>query len=371
MVLFCLFDCKHKNFCTFVAQTEIKMKNIKKKVKIKDVVKYLLMLALAGFLLYFAFRDISWNDFVAGLRSCNYWWILLSMIISWIVVILRGWRWRLMMRPLSKEITRLEAYDAYNICYLANLVLPRSGEVVRCGMIANSGKATFEGALGTVVLERTWDLMCVVIVTLPLFFFGTFKSFIIENMWHPFVESLPFRAVWLVVALILFIAAIVLIFRVYRKKIAATRFGAKVIKVWKGLVEGIKAGFRMENKWAFFGYSALIWLGYWAMSMFTLYAFPVSAGLNLWDALFLMVVGSLGWIVPVQGGFGAYHFIVAMTLVPVYGFTQSDGLIFATISHESQVVQMLICGIISLITYAIYSKKYKKPLQLSGNENCH
>jgi hypothetical protein len=238
-------------------------------------------------------------------------------------------------------------------------------------MIANSGKATFEGALGTVVLERTWDLMCVVIVTLPLFFFGTFKSFIIENMWHPFVESLPFRAVWLVVALILFIAAIVLIFRVYRKKIAATRFGAKVIKVWKGLVEGIKAGFRMEHKWAFFGYSALIWLGYWAMSMFTLYAFPVSAGLNLWDALFLMVVGSLGWIVPVQGGFGAYHFIVAMTLVPVYGFTQSDGLIFATISHESQVVQMLICGIISLITYAIYSKKYKKPVQLSGNENCH
>lgn len=347
------------------------MKNIKKKVKIKDVVKYLLMLALAGFLLYFAFRDISWNDFVAGLRSCNYWWILLSMIISWIVVILRGWRWRLMMRPLSKEITRLEAYDAYNICYLANLVLPRSGEVVRCGMIANSGKATFEGALGTVVLERTWDLMCVVIVTLPLFFFGTFKSFIIENMWHPFVESLPFRAVWLVVALILFIAAIVLIFRVYRKKIAATRFGAKVIKVWKGLVEGIKAGFRMEHKWAFFGYSALIWLGYWAMSMFTLYAFPVSAGLNLWDALFLMVAGSLGWIVPVQGGFGAYHFIVAMTLVPVYGFTQSDGLIFATISHESQVVQMLICGIISLITYAIYSKKYKKPVQLSGNENCH
>ena len=114
-----------------------------------------------------------------------------------------------MMRPLSKEITRLEAYDAYNICYLANLVLPRSGEVVRCGMIANSGKATFEGVLGTVVLERTWDLICVVIVTLPLFFFGTFKDFLIEKMWQPFVESLPFKAVWLFVGIILFIVAIV------------------------------------------------------------------------------------------------------------------------------------------------------------------
>ena len=341
------------------------MNKIKKKVKIKDVVKYLLMLALAGLLLYFAFRDISWDDFMEGLRSCNYWWILLSMIISWIVVVLRGWRWRLMMRPLSKEITRLEAYDAYNICYLANLVLPRSGEVVRCGMIANSGKATFEGVLGTVVLERTWDLMCVVLVILPLFFFGTFKDFLIEKMWHPFVESLPFRTVWLLVGIILFIVAIVLIFRAYRQKIAATRFGAKVIKVWKGLVDGVKAGFRMEYKWAFFGYSALIWIGYWAMSLFTLYAFPAAAGLSIWDALFLMVVGSLGWIVPVQGGFGAYHFIVAMTLVPVYGFTQSDGLIFATISHESQVVQMLICGVISFITYAIYSKKYKGSEQLS------
>ena len=96
------------------------------KIKIKDVVKYLLMLALAA-LLYFAFRDISWNDFVSGLRSCNYWWILLSMVLAWIIVILRGWRWRLMMRPLSMDITRLEAYGAYNICYLANLVLPARG----------------------------------------------------------------------------------------------------------------------------------------------------------------------------------------------------------------------------------------------------
>jgi len=81
------------------------------------------------------------------------------------------------------------------------------------------------------------------------------------------------------------------------------------------------------------------------------------------DALFLMVVGSLGWVVPVQGGFGAYHFIVSMTLVPIYGVTQSTGLIFATISHESQVVQMIICGIISLISVAVYKKKIKNTVQ--------
>ena len=81
--------------------------------------------------------------------------------------------------------------------------------------------------------------------------------------------------------------------------------------------------------------------------------------MNGLDALFLMVVGALGWVVPVQGGFGAYHFIVSMTLVPIYGFDKSTGLIFATLSHESQIVQMLLCGLLALISWAFYRRKLK------------
>ena len=72
-----------------------------------------------------------------------------------------------------------------------------------------------------------------------------------------------------------------------------------------------------------------------------------------------MVVGSLGWVVPVQGGFGAYHFIVTMTLMPVYGFDRPTGLLFATLSHESQIVQMLLCGLISLVSWTLYRRKLK------------
>ena len=91
----------------------------------------------------------------------------------------------------------------------------------------------------------------------------------------------------------------------------------------------------------------------------TIRAFPNADGLTGLDALFLMVVGALGWVVPVQGGFGAYHFIVSMTLVPIYGFDKSTGLIFATLSHESQIVQMLLCGLISLVSWYFYRKKLK------------
>jgi len=71
--------------------------------------------------------------------------------------------------------------------------------------------------------------------------------------------------------------------------------------------------------------------------------------LNSIDALFLMVVGSLGWVVPVQGGIGAYHFIVSLALTSVYGISRTQGFVFATISHETQAVTMILFGLFSLI----------------------
>jgi hypothetical protein len=93
------------------------------------------------------------------------------------------------------------------------------------------------------------------------------------------------------------------------------------------------------------------------MSYFTIQAFPQVGSLNWADAMFLMVVGSLGWIVPVQGGIGAYHFILSLALAHIYGLEQTTGVIFATISHESQALTMLLCGILSLVQITLIKKK--------------
>ena len=330
------------------------------KITLKSFLKYFLLLALAAVLLWLAFRKVDWSEFWTSLRSCNYWWILATMALQAVVTLMRGNRWRIMMRPLSKEISRHESYDAYAVCYLANLALPRSGEVVRCGLIAGTKKATFEGSLGTVVIERTWDLVCLVLAVVPLFFFGRFRDFLIEKMFLPAADSMQIGWFWLAAIILAVLVAIFFILRAFRHKLAATKTGAALIRFWKGLVEGIKAGFRMEHKWAFFGYTLLIWISYWLCCLWTLYAFPGTESMIGLDALFLMAVGALGWVVPVQGGFGAYHFIVAMTLVPIYGFAESTALAFATISHESQVVQMLVCGLVAWASWAICHRKNKK-----------
>jgi len=320
----------------------------------RDVIKYLLLLALSAALLFFAFRNMDWADFAANLKRCNFWWIAAMIALCWLITLWRGLRWRLLMLPLDDKTTRREAYDAYAICYLANLALPRSGEVVRCGLMASRGRGTFEGILGTVVLERTWDVLCMCLMAIPLLFVGRFKDYVIQNMWNPVVQKFGWK-LWLIILGIAMIA--VGLYILLKGRSASTKLGKWLSKMWQGLVDGVKAGFKMEHKWAFFGYTALIWVGYLFTSFLTIKSFPDLDFMNLEDALLLMVVGAFGWLLPVPGGFGVYHTFLTATLVVFYGISQSDSLLFATVSHESQILQMLVCGLVSLVSAAIYKRK--------------
>lgn len=327
--------------------------------QIKKVLQWLFMLLLAVVLLYFAFRGVKWADFIEGVRGCDFRWIAVSMAASIVAFVIRGLRWRLVMLPLNPSITRREAYDGVTVAYLTNFALPRAGELARCGIISSTGKASFESVLGTVVLERSWDMVTFLIILFIVLLAGesSFGQFVSNEVWRPAVDSMPFDILWLIGGTAALCTAACILMFCYRNRLARYRFFAKLFSLAKGLIGGLAAGLRMRGKWRFLVYTLLLWLCYWVMSYSTILAIPQVAGLNWADALFLMVVGSLGWIVPVQGGIGAYHFILSLAMASIYSIPQTSGVIFATISHESQALTMLLCGAISLCS--IYLKKRK------------
>lgn len=51
------------------------------------------------------------------------------------------------------------------VSYAANLVLPRVGEVSRCGMLAKYDDVSFAKSLGTVVTERLIDTLTILLIT--------------------------------------------------------------------------------------------------------------------------------------------------------------------------------------------------------------
>jgi uncharacterized membrane protein YbhN (UPF0104 family) len=81
--------------------------------------------------------------------------------------------------------------------------------------------------------------------------------------------------------------------------------------------------------------------------------------LTFTDALFIMVIGSLGMIVPVQGGIGAYHSMVVIGFA-LYNIPKEDSFAYAVISHESQMVMLIIGGALSFFLMSFNRKKKER-----------
>ena len=331
------------------------MKHEDMSLKLKNIVKYVLSLSVAAILMYFCFRGVNWSEFVTSLAGCRWWWVGASIVVGVLSNWFRSERWREILLPVDGHTGHLTTFNAVNIGYLANFVFPRIGEFVRCGVISKDskeGKASYDRVLGTVVTERSLDM---IVMLLILFVFLAFKwnefgAFFVDRMWVPLSRRLNFSLWWVVAAVLALAGAGIYLIIHYRRRNA---FAGKLWGFCRGLWDGVVSCFRMQGWWKFLSYTVLIWLMYFLMSYTSLRAVPLLDGFTAVDAMFLMLAGSLGWVVPVPGGFGAFHYIVALALSTVYNLPFELGIIFATVSHESQSLMMAVTGLGSYISEII------------------
>ena len=290
--------------------------------KLSKILKYLLSALLAGILLYFSFREVEWTDFVEGLQDCRWEFILLSMAAGAFAFWLRALRWRRLLIPIDGSISRITTFNGINIGNISNFVFPRIGEFVRCGVITRRSlpenlqhpehkKASYDKVLGTVVLERSWELlvMLLLLTVVVVGGFERFGGFFVDQIWAPMTQRLDFSIWWIVAVLALGVSAGCYLLWRFRE---SNTFCSKVWGIFRGILQGFSSCLKMQQKWLFFAYTALIWLTYWLMAASTVWAAPFLADLTVIDALFLSLVGGLGFAVPVPGGIGAFHFIISL-----------------------------------------------------------
>ncbi|MBP3562812.1 MAG: flippase-like domain-containing protein [Bacteroidales bacterium] len=323
---------------------------------LKKVLKYSASAAFAILLLWFSFRDVEWSDFAEGLKSCRWEFIALSMAAGSFAFWLRGLRWRRLLLPIDGSITRITTFNGVNIGNVSNYIFPRIGEFIRCGVItrrSKDGKATYDKVLGTVVLERSWELlvMLLLLVVVVVGGFNRFGGFFVDEILGPMAQKFNFSVWWLVAILVASVA--IVLWMIWRFRESNT-FCRKVWGIFTGILQGFSSCLKMDQKWLFFAYTALIWVMYWLMAASTMWAAPFMDSLDLIDALFLSLVGGLGFAVPVPGGIGAFHFIISLALSAVYGVPTELGIIYATLSHTSQAITQIFFG---LGSYAYESLK--------------
>ncbi|MBR1575205.1 MAG: flippase-like domain-containing protein [Bacteroidales bacterium] len=322
----------------------------------REVLKYTLSFALAGVLVWFAFRSVDWTAFWEGLKVTRWGYLIPFFAASVGALVFRVFRWRALLKSSGHRSGWLTVWDANNVGNLSNIVVPGSGEFVRCGYAA--GKNGFADVFGTVVMERAWDVLAVLVMIVLALVLDRdkFGPFFAEQVWAPLSGRLNLSLGWLLAVLVLLVAAgLWAVFRFRDRSRLCGRIAGGLVSVGNGF-----ASFRkVERKGLFLLYTLGIWFMYLLMCYSIQRAIPELSGLGLEDALFFTAVGNIASVIPVPGGIGAYHYLVALSVSSIYGRSWETGILFATLQHELHAVLILILGVVSYVALTLRSRNHR------------
>lgn len=312
-------------------------------------------------------KNMSLEDILAGLQTVEYGWVILSIAISILSHWLRAYRWTLLLNTQGYQPSVFTAYLSLMTGYLANMAIPRMGEVARCTVLSKEEKIPVSFSFGTVITDRLLDLLMLGLLTVFLLFM---EFDLLESFFSSFVsEKAPILLdLWPYLILIGVLGLSTVIYLVKKTKTAENQnsFLYKVGKFISDMISGISAIRRVKKQTLFWLSTLAIWTAYYLMLYVISFGFGPTDDLSLMAGVAVLVMGSLGMAAPVTNGIGAYQALVASILL-LYGISETDGLVFAVVSHGSQIFSVIIIGFLSLLILNFRKRKKNRVTEQSEN----
>jgi glycosyltransferase 2 family protein len=339
----------------------------KTKSPLKSVLTIVISLGFAGFFLWFALKGLDFKVIQKSLSRANYWWVLFAACFGIAAYWFRAIRWNLMLEPMGHSISNSNSLWSISFGYLMNLTIPRSGEVARATALYGVEKVPVDQSFGTIILERVVDLVCMVaFLGLTLIFkFNTIISFyhfvmekkdekekfipnFFERQMMKFgVNDFDSFYLYLKITVVVLILIGLVLFYKFKKE--------KLVNFGKGILQGLTSIFKLKQKGKFILYTIGIWVSYYFAAYLVCFALPETSDFTFDDGFLILVVGTLGMIIPASGGIGAFN------LAMKYGFMAlfismgksgelggEIGLTYSFISLPLQIMIMLSMGLISI-----------------------
>lgn len=322
---------------------------------LRAFVKIFLPLGFGCLLLWFLYGSMDIGEIWRVVREgVRYDIILVSLLFGLFANIVRGLRWGLLISSIGERFKMSNLVYAVLGNYAVNMVLPRVGEVWRCGIITKYDKIPFTRLFGTLLVDRVSDTVVVGMVTLLIFIFN-FDFFVGFFARNPMLLD-GFRAmldsIWIYVGVVVLAAVVWLVFKYMSNFTLVQRVKALLRNVW----DGMKSIWLLKHKVRFLLQTMMIWGGYFCYFYITFYAFDFTRELGVAAGLVAFTMSSIGVAVPVQAGIGAWHFMVIATLV-CYGVNENDAAAFALVVHAVQTAWTVLCGLFGIVALPLANRK--------------
>lgn len=286
------------------------------------------------------YRDFDFTPlFQVFTDRSNYIWITLALWAGVVANVMRSLRWRMLLRGAGMDISRWRAIELVFISYLINSVTPRLGELTRSVLVRRGDVDATAKALGTVVIEKVVDVLCLAIVVVAA----------IVARWEDTVGLVHRSALGLSAAVpsyVIFIVVgisvgLVVCFTLPRW----SRIGQMLKNVWNGIVSVT----RLEKPFGFWGLCATIWMCNFLQMWLLLPCFEELNPLQFEDALYLFAVGSVGVLLPTPGGAGPWHMAIVKCLTGLYRMPVEVAKVFALVTHGLKTALIILLGLLALL----------------------
>jgi hypothetical protein len=271
----------------------------------------------------------------------------------------RALRWKILMEPMGYKPRTYNVYMAVLIGYMANLAVPRLGEVLKCTILARYEKVPADKLVGTIVAERAFDVLCLTLVILITFLtqadlIGGYINETLNKIVASKTSSLSASKIIMLLAILLLgITAVIVLF----KKFSHIRFIQKVKTIFSGIWHGITSVRYLKNKGWFIFHTIFIWTMYLLSVQIGFYAMKETSVYGIPNALSVLTMGSFAMIVPAPGGgIGVYAWFVQNTML-IYGLKESIGFAFGQLMWSVQFFFSLISGFIALSLLPYFNKR--------------
>ncbi len=330
------------------------------KKSLSSIIKYTFFLGLGVFLVWWSLHQIpdsKWGEFKESLVNAHYWLMIPVFFILTGSHVLRSLRWRILMQPMGYQPSRKNTFFAVMIGYLANLAVPRLGEVLKCTILARYEKIPAEKLVGTIVAERAFDVISLAIVFLIAFItqyeiVGEYVTQIFDQLLKNKSGHFSSTKVLIVVAILLLIF---IVLKIWFKQFAHLSIVIMIKKILRGIWEGATSIRNLKQKWTFIFYTISIWSMYIGGTWVGLYATAGTAGLGLTDAITVLAFASIGMIIT-PGGIGLYAIFFAKVLEKD-NIPYTIGLANGTLQWFAQFLIVVLVGFISMGLLPFFNKK--------------
>jgi glycosyltransferase 2 family protein len=319
--------------------------------KFMGFARYLLFFAVGVGLIYWQFKNMTaeqFEDFRSALAATNYWYLLPIISLNLTSHYIRAARWKLLIIPLGQPPKKRNLFLATMIGYLVNALVPRLGELIKCRVAAKYEQHKAETLVGTIVVERTFDLLCyfILVIVTVLSQLNVVLKYVTEIVAEFFVGKTLFWVFFKITVVVVSLIGGYLLLKKLLLKYPSSKIVLTINRFLKGFLDGIIAVKKLKEVKLFLLLTVLMWLCYFLQIYIGFGGMADTSTLGPKAAAAVLTLSTLAMIAT-PNGIGVFPVFVAGTLA-LYGVGLTTGKAFGWLIWGTSTCITIIAGILAV-----------------------